>query len=221
MTFNETRTAELSIAHALSRPLHGFSKHVMLSKDSSHEPCSAIQEGLGSTRPDRTISLRAYRHLADLSQMIGTLAAERQAVAVTIFMNGPPCSARETQVRAFSAFIRSTGRHIQARKLAVTVVLNDTANMTLQGDHGLGIASQLDIRTLAQQTGVRVILFGSFHRALKLPGAFMAGDKHLMAELRVLCPSYSKLDLWIFSNMTLLTGCNKRSAPARHQYIAR
>ncbi|KAK5111425.1 hypothetical protein LTR85_012155 [Meristemomyces frigidus] len=126
VTFNETRTAELSIAHTLARPLHGFSRHVMLSKDSSHEP----------------------------------------------------------------AFIRSIGKHVQTRKLAVTVVLNDTTNMTLQGDNGLGIASQLDIRALVKQTGVRMILWGSFYKALKLPGAFMAGHKHLMAELRVLCPSY-------------------------------
>lgn len=141
---------------------------------------------------DKAISFRTYQSFAALLTIIDALAIEPRTTAITVFVERSTFDITQREAELFETFVRFTGRRSKKGRFTTIVVLNDTASINFQGQHGLGIASQLDIHTLSLQTGVRIVVFGSFYRALKLPGAFMVGDKHLMSELRVLCPSYSK-----------------------------
>lgn len=189
--FGESRLAQMSLAHALTRPINGVSEHIIL----RHKSCArAVFEGCASARRSQGVRFKDFDFSVDvLREVLG--AGKR--TAFTVFMDSASffhgdCKEKS---RKFAALIQLLGGVVErqtGQKHRVTVVLYDFYT-NFQGDGaGLGFMDNMDLQSLSRDTGIDVIVYGSF-RALKLPGAFAVGSsKPLMDELRWSAPGYCK-----------------------------
>lgn len=189
--FGESRLAQMSLAHALTRPINGVSEHVIL----RHKSCSqAVFEGCASARRSEGVRFKDYDFSVDvLREVLG--AGKR--TAFTVFMDSASlfhgdCKEKSRKFAALIQLLGGVAGRQTGQKHRVTVVLYDFYT-DFQGDGaGLGFMDNMDLQSLSRGTGIDVIVYGSF-RALNLPGAFAVGaSKPLMDELRWSAPGYCK-----------------------------
>ncbi|KAF2093019.1 PLP-dependent transferase [Rhizodiscina lignyota] len=185
--FNDTRIALMSTVNALSRPLNGFRQHVVYTPADAPK---AITEGLNSARRDASVHHMQYDTIVGLIDQVKDTLRENRSTAFTVLLQHAQLGNPQHTAEAFEDFVLSISKEAQKYHSKVTVFLDNRDGITFQGDRGLGVANHVSLKELSQKSKVHLVVFGSFHKPLQLPGAFVITNKHLAAELRFTSPGY-------------------------------
>ncbi|KAF2022655.1 aminotransferase class I and II [Setomelanomma holmii] len=167
MTYPDTYIGLTSTVAALCRPIIGFAHHEFFIPKTSSQ---AINDGLQVAPKKGRPTVLRYDSIDELRQC---WCEKRHSTYRTILLRSnhlSKCSGAQALLAALSG---KGGAN-------TTIVLHD--------DQGLGGASSF--YRLLSESQARLLIYGSFHRAVRLSGSYLAGDAALIEELRYTSRGY-------------------------------
>lgn len=171
MTFPDSYIGLMSTIAALCRPLIGYKKHYIFIP---REAPKAVLDGI-KVAPKKSLPTVGYYDNAELLLQSLKAIIDR-GVYVTLYLD--------------SGFQTSNnGLHQGLRKLCQ---VQRSSGMTILLDNYERPEQVLktDIVKTAQSCGAQLAVYGSFNRTFGLPGAYLAGEKQLINELRYTSRGY-------------------------------
>ncbi|KAJ9609447.1 hypothetical protein H2200_005774 [Cladophialophora chaetospira] len=173
MTYPDSYIGLMSTVAALSRPVTGFKKHVFLVPDT---PPQAVLDGFRVASRKGFPRIQQYTGVGSLIEHVRSYSS---AVYITCFLDST-IQDDKMNMQAVREQVR------QARGVAgMTFLLHDaTGAGSLQRDQSSFNDQACESRDH------HVLVFGSFYRAFRLPGAYLAGSPVLLKELRYTSRGY-------------------------------
>jgi len=175
--FYDQRIASFSVIQALARPLNGMKMHTILLPAKLND---ASEEGINCIRRTKLVELKRYDSHTDMLKQIGSCSHEQKAI--TIIVRASALS-NNSEVEALFQQVRFNAGNMKA----VTIFI-DAVEVSASGI--LGFPCQVNLKKLANTYNARILLLGAFHDRLKLPGAYVVSDSHLVNEFRFAAPGY-------------------------------
>ena len=170
MTYPDSDLGLMSSVAGLCRPIIGCKKHYFLIPAIL---CSSAEEGLRvASKNSGTVCIRYADHDA-LVLLFGALTG-RKDTYITLYL--------DTVIDGHHIDHSDLAARLEAYKgvvRGITIFINDVNGLE---PHNSPL--WFDIATLSKRLSARILVSGSFYRALGLPGGYLAGDATLIEELR-------------------------------------
>ncbi|TKA73948.1 hypothetical protein B0A55_05644 [Friedmanniomyces simplex] len=137
-------------------------------------------EWWNDTHPDNTVPVDLIDiRTTTLSKAVGGLGGLKEKNYITLILNAQPTdSTAEVNPINLIERLLSLRRHLKG----LTILLDSTP--TLHNQNAISTSSTTTLHLLAAKLPARLLVFGSFYQSLGLNGAYLAGDKALVDELR-------------------------------------
>ncbi|KAK5115300.1 hypothetical protein LTR62_001500 [Meristemomyces frigidus] len=171
MTYTNTEAGLMSTTAALLRPIKGRRTHLLLRPADASQ---AIVDGFAISRQNRTTRHAVYDGLDIMLQMVKSALCSSSHITLIIDLAHTPedhLSAVAQHLKQWRGNMKQVTIFLANVNIARMCTTTTSCNVT-------------DFMALLGTRAANVLLFGSFYNTFGLNGAFLAGDKAIIEELR-------------------------------------
>lgn len=172
LTYPDSHIGLASTIAALCRPVDGYRRHHLLLPDDVPRP---VSEGFSLASPKDHPVLQFFSNVASLPSLVSGLKAKNKKTYFTIYLHAPAPEA----LPVLRDVLGRLGRD-KPRKSGMTVLIHSPHC----------IPQDPELVGFARRSGIELLVFGSFHETMGLAGAYAAGSRGLVQELRFTSRGY-------------------------------
>lgn len=173
LTYPDSHIGLASTIAALCRPVEGYRRHYLLLPEGLPRP---VSEGLTLAPPKDRPSPQYFPNVSGLYSLLARLSVENAKTYFTVYLHAPTPGALVALHDVLGRLSRD-----KPRRAGMTVLIHSPHCIPTDPELA-GFARR--------RPGTELLVFGSFHETMGLPGAYVAGPTGLVQELRFTSRGY-------------------------------